>query len=516
MTRRPPRAALVLIAALAACQSIPPPVAVPSVQATASPSPTAPLVSIQPGGTLRIGLAADVGLLDPGHDDDAARPVTRQIYEGLVANALDGAVGVLATKWSVSPDGRTWTFTLRDGVIFHDGTAFDATAAMKSLMRAPNDPIVEGASAPDATTLGVTTRVPFGPFLSALSTPAYAIVRTGATNVGTGPFRIAPGTETARPLLLERNPRYWRKDRNGQALPYLDRLTFAAYSDAPSRVAALRSGSVDLVPEIGVADVPAVRADPSLQLLSRTASTTLFVGLNLSVPPLDDLRVRRAIAQALNPRALVERLFNGEAKLASQFPPPRTLGYDDSVTEFAKNDPDAAKKLLADAGKATFDLDVWYVLGAPPSRPDDRRIAESIAADLAAVGIVANLKTIDFVTFTLSVRDNKYPLWIDTLVDRRGDADEVLGRSFIPPVLNGQDLPTIGGAWVNAESAGLLRKARSEPDPSKRAELYKQVSKIAQREVPRIPLVWSAPSAAATKKVQNAQGDLFTEVGIGK
>ena len=496
---------------------MPPPVVVPSLTApTASPTPSAPVASVQPGGTLRVGLAREIGLLDPGPDDEAARPVTRQLYEGLVTNGPDGAVGLLATRWTVSADGRTWTFILRSGVVFHDGTALDAAAAAKSLIRRPNDPVVETASATDATTLGVTTRVPFGPFLSALSTPAYAIVRTGAANVGTGPFRIAPGTETARPLVLERNAAYWRKDRAGRALPYLDRVTFTAYPDAPSRIAALRDGSVDLIPEIAVADVPAVRADPSLQLLPRAPSSTLFVGLNLSAPPLDDLRVRKAIAQAVNSRAIVDRLWSGEAKQATQLPPPGTLGYDDSVTEFAKNDPDAAKKLLADAGKGTFDVDIWYVLGAPPSRPDDRRIAESIAADLAAVGIVANLKTIDVVTFTQGVRDNRYPLWIDTIADGRGDADEVLGRSFIPPVLNGQDLPTNGGAWVNAEAAGLLRKARSEPDQSKRAELYKQVSKIAQREVARIPLVWSAPSAAATRKVQNASGDLFAEVGIGR
>jgi ABC-type transport system substrate-binding protein len=82
--------------------------------------------------------------------------------------------------------------------------------------------------------------------------------------------------------------------------------------------------------------------------------------------------------------------------------------------------------------------------------------------------------------------------------------------------VNAQDQPTEAGGWINKEVAGLLRKAGSEPDQSKRAELYKQVSKIAQREIPRIPLAWSSPPGAATKKVVNAQGALFADVGMGK
>jgi ABC-type transport system substrate-binding protein len=98
------------------------------------------------------------------------------------------------------------------------------------------------------------------------------------------------------------------------------------------------------------------------------------------------------------------------------------------------------------------------------------------------------------------------------------DPDELLGAFFIPKIGigTGKDEPTEAGAWINAEVAGLLRKAHAEPDQSKRAELYKQVTKIVQREVPRIPLAWSAPPAAATKKVVNAQGALFADVGIGK
>jgi len=122
------------------------------------------------------------------------------------------------------------------------------------------------------------------------------------------------------------------------------------------------------------------------------------------------------------------------------------------------------------------------------------------------------------VTFAASVRDNRYPMWVALASAATFDPDELLGAFFIPKIGigTGTDEPTEAGAWINAEVAGLLRKAQSEPDQSKRAELYKQVSKIVQREIPRIPLAWSSPAAAATKKVVNAQSGLFADVGMGK
>lgn len=488
-----------------ACGSTPP---APLLDSTATAAPTAEVAAsrVPSGGTLRVGLPGGIGLLDPGADDASSEPILRQLYEGLVERVGDRMVGLLATKWSVAADGRTWAFALRPDVRFHDGTPLDASAVAASLTRpvdrtgGPADPVIESAAATGALSLTVTTRTPFAPFLSLLGTARYAIVRAGRSSVGTGPFILPEGGATARPLILQRNPEYWRI-AGGTRLPYLARVAFQSYPDAAAAVASLRSGGVDLVTEIPIADVATVRADPSLQLITRPPTSVLSLAMNLSQRPLDDLRVRQAIAAAVNRRALADRLFAGEGRPATQLLPTGTLGHDDSILEFTRNDPAAAKKLLAQAGKAAFEIDLWYVLGAPSSRPDARRIAESIAADLAAVGVTVNLKTIDPVTFGLAVRENRYPLWIDSTSLGSGDPDEVLGRLFIPPVQDGKDQPTAGGAWVDREAAGLLRKARAEPDESKRSELYKQVSKIVQQQIPRVPLVWSAAPAAATKKV---------------
>ena len=144
-----------------------------------------------------------------------------------------------------------------------------------------------------------------------------------------------------------------------------------------------------------------------------------------------------------------------------------------------------------------------------------RRVAEAIGADLGTAGVAADTKTIDAVTYDVSVRENRFPAWLGIATAASFDPDDLL-LAFIPPVVNGVDQPTEAGSWVNREVAGLLRKARSEPDQSKRVELYKQVSKIVQREIPRIPLVWSAPLAAATKRVIDPKGLFFAEIALGK
>ena len=503
---------------LAACQvTTPPPIATPSPvvlpsatpTATPSPTPKAPL-----GGTLRVALSAPIGSLDP-QIAGASPLVVSQIFEGLVARGQNGVAPALATKWLVGPDGRTWTFTLRDGVTFHDGTAADAAAVAKSLARI-DDPIIEKADAADAHTVVLTTRTPYGMLLSALATPPYFIVSPVSRTSGTGPFRAAPGTEGVRSLVLERNDRYWRTDSSGQRLPYLDKVSFTPIADSGTRLASIRTGSVDYVQDLALGDLGTIRTDPSLQVVVRPESMVLYLGLNLSQPPLDDLRVRQAIAQGINSRSLVDRLYAGIATPASQLPPPAMLGYDDSVSAFAKADAAAARKLLADSGHPNLEIDLWYLADANGSLPDLRRVAEGVGADLAAAGVIADPKTIDPITFGVSLRENRYPMWVGIASAATFDPDDLLGVAFIPPVVNGQDQPSEAGGWINKEVAGLLRAARTEPDQSKRAELYKQVSKIVQREIPRIPIAWSSPPAAASQRVINPQAELFADVAMGK
>lgn len=508
-------AALALCVSLAACAPAP---AGPPASAAASPS----------GGTLRVALSAEPASLDPAAaTDDASALVVRQIYETLVEYDPAGLriVPRLAESWTVAPDGRTWTFKLRGGVRFQDGGALDGAAVAFSLERARgrfDDPgILAAVEAPDAATVVVVTRSGYGPLLATLATPAFGVVSpacvraggawatAGATcAAGTGPFLLRPGGwEPGSRLTLERNPSYWPRDDRGAPLPRLDRVVFRAIADEQARVAELRAGGLDVVRDLSASSLATVKGDPNLTVLSRPPLAVAYLGIAVSQRPFDATPVRRAIAMAVDERVIAQTSYGGQAVAASQLLPAGMLGYDDGVTDFAKPDQAAAKKAMADAGLASgIATELWYPSGARPFAPDPRRVAEAIAADLAKIGITAALRTEDWTRYQTDSAADRFPLWLGGLVPRSADPDRILGALF--------------GAWPTPPLATLLAKARGETDATKRAELYKQVSKLVQQDVPRVPLVHVSAPVGASKKVRglvpHATGtESFAAVALG-
>jgi peptide/nickel transport system substrate-binding protein len=493
----------------------------------------------------------DVTTLDPWNATDwNALLVTRQIFETLVDFEPAGfrIVPKLAESWSASSDGRTWTFVLRRGVRFHDGTDLDAAAVAANLDRArlTAHPL-RGARGPDAfasyaallegfdeasviakveardtMTLVITTRVPFGPLLADLAMPSFAIVSpksmrddpvgwsTSASSgaSGTGPFVFRPGAwQPGQHVTLERNAAYWLKDRDGLALPYANRVVLRVIPEEAARITELRSGGLDAVRDLTPIALPTVKADPNLQLVPRPASSVVYLGIAATSRPLEKVEVRRAIAMTIDRTLLAATLYTGAGRPASQLLVPGMLGYDDSVVEFYRLDTVAAKRLLADAGYPSgFATELAY----PPSwrahYPDPRRVAESLAADLAKIGITATLTTRDPPAYRADARNDRLPLWLgDSLADF-ADPD-----SFFPD----------GGAWAGDVVRELMRRARYEADASKRTELYKQVSKIIQQDAARIPLVQADALVAATKKVRGLTPhpigvEAYTQVWLGK
>jgi peptide/nickel transport system substrate-binding protein len=436
----------------------------------------------------------------------------------------------LAESWSVSPDGRSWTFPLRRGVKFHDGTDLDAAAVALNFDRARQTAhplrgaawaerspyrtyaaLLEGfddasvimrVEARDASTVVITTKVPFGPLLADLALPSFAIVSpkslrddpagwasvASSSAAGTGPFVFRPGAWTAgQQIALERNGVYWARDSGGVALPYVERAVFRVIKDETARIAELRTGGLDAVRDVTVVSLSTVKADPNLQLLPRPAASAAFVGIGSTTKPFDKVEVRRAIAMAIDKTLLMSTLFNWTGRPASQLLAPGMLGYDESVVEFYRLDTAAAKRLLTDAGFPNgFATELWY----PPWRaqyPDPRRVAESLAADLAKMGITATLRTEDSAKYRADASASRLPLWLGETGGDSADPD-----SFFSD----------GGAWAGDVVRELLRRARYEADASKRTELYKQVSKLIQQDATRIPLLHAEALVAATKKVR--------------
>jgi ABC-type transport system substrate-binding protein len=461
------------------------------------------------GGTLRVAIPSEVASLDPW-SEGASVVATRQVFETLVAvDSNTGAiVAALAASWHPANDGASWTFTLRDGVRFHDGSALDATAVAASFERGRttsayhalfgDPPAIVKIQAIDPRTVRFDLRAPFGPFLAHLASPQAAI--THSSGAGTGPF-AAPTAALAPDgtLTLHRNDAYWRRDASGKRLPYLDGLVLRPVRDATSRLAELRAGRVEVALDLPIAQASSARSDPSLVVNSRKDAALASLGINAAVAPFDRPEARRAVAMAVNRNAL-SAVYAGTSRPATQSVPPGSLGHDDSVVEFAPLDPDAGRKALHEVHVSTpISADLEYPSLPTAAYPDPQRIAQSIAADLGKIGIVARLRAVD----PAAMRDSRATFTLDTTVVGL-DPDDV----FWP--LHGSDDQS-GTSLI----LGLIRKARAEADPNKRAELYKQISKIARTEALRVPLLFAdRPNAATARLVGYAGIEYFGTVWL--
>ena len=532
-----------VLLSLSACQAVP-------IPGAATPEPT-PGGSVETGGSLRVALAADAATLDPWNASDANTTlVTRQVFETLVdfdAGSFK-IVPKLAEIWSVSSDGRSWTFVLKRGVKFHDGTDLDASAVALNFDRArqaahplrgapgadrfraystllegfDDSSVIARVEAKDAATVVITTKIPFGPLLADLAMPAFGIVSPRSMRddpagwaapgssgaAGTGPYVFRPGAwQAGQQITLERNSTYWAKDQSGAALPYLDRVVFRVIKDENARIAELRSGGLDAVRDISVAPLSTVKADPNLQLLSRPPAGAAYLGIASATKPFDKVEVRRAIAMVIDKPLMVSTLFNWSGRPASQLLPPGIPGYDGSVVEFYRLDTAAAKRLLADAGVPSgFTTDLWYPQSWRATYPDPRRVAESVAADLAKIGITVTVRAEDAAVLRANASASRLPLWLGETSGESADPD-----SFFPD----------GGVWAGDVVRELLRRARYEADASKRTELYKQVSKLIQQDAARVPLLHAEALVAATKKVHGLVPhpigvDSYAQTWLGK
>lgn len=329
-----------------------------------------------------IGLQAEPVALDPAQLSDynssrAAMPM----FEGLV-RFKDGSTELepaLAESWEVSEDGLTYTFKMREGVTFHDGTPVDAEAAKFSFERQldPEHPyhdtgefayaeftlgMIESIEVLNPMTLQITLENPFAPFLSNLAMHAASLVSPAALEqygrdfaqnpVGTGPYQFASwqrGTE----LVLERNQDYWR------GAPEVERLVYRPIVEDQARLAALESGEIDFTVNLPVDDLPRLRDDTRFHFEEQAGMHTWYLVFNVKKEPFDDPLVRKAVAHAIDRQAIVEALLGGTGELAQNLLPPVVWSYTEDVEQYPY-DPERAQELLAEAGYPDgFEIDFW-------------------------------------------------------------------------------------------------------------------------------------------------------------
>lgn len=385
-------------------------------------------------GTLVYGVAGTQVSLDPAVAATAITSViNRNIFDSLVMQTGPNTFAPwLATGWTVSSDGMTYTFTLRDGVTFHDGTPFDATAVRATLDHIV-DPATKSAYAASLIAPYQETRIsggnvveivlkqPFTPLLQALSTPSLGIqspkvLAEPATNyrpVGTGPFAFEQWEQGHRETLV-RNAGYTSPPQGATHTgpAYLDKLVFEFVPEDATRYGALTSGQLQ-----GIAGVPPVSAgqladQPGFSLYStETPGLNYNVYLNQSRGPLHDVAVRRALSAALDIPKLVDNIYFGRYPVADNPLSRTTAAYDPSARdELAGYQPDTAKRLLDQAGWDRVDGDGYRVKDGHrlslvwPYWPEGTReqrevIAEGIQAQARSVGIEILRPTVDTGTY---------------------------------------------------------------------------------------------------------------------
>ncbi len=472
------------------------------------------------GGTFVFGRGADSVGLDPAivTDGESFR-VTRNIYESLLEYKRDSTEVVpgLAERWETSADGLTWKLALRRNVKFHDGTPFNAEAVVFNFERwmLESHPyhkgvfeywksmfggfpgFVKSVKASDDGTVEFVLEKPMAPFLANLAMPMFGIASPTAVKkygddyfknpVGTGPFRFKEWRKDDR-IVLERNPDYWGE----KAL--LDRVIFRSIIDNSARLLELQAGSIDLMEFLSPDDLPTVKNDANLQLVLRPSMNVGYLWWNVEKEPFGKLEVRRAIGHAINKRAIVDKLFGGIGIAAKNMLPPSLWGYNDAVVDYEYDAAKAREYLAKAALPDGFKTKLWAMPNPRPYMPQPTKIAEAIQADLKAVGIEAEIVTMDWAAYLAKTRDGEQEMYMLGWTGDNGDPDNFLYWFF------GQK--ETRSRYFNAKAAELTAKAQAIFNQEERARLYRETQMILKEDAANVPIAHTTPPLAAKKIVK--------------
>jgi peptide/nickel transport system substrate-binding protein len=518
-------------------------------------------------GTLVFGGSADPTYLDPAlvSDGESFR-ATEQIYEGLV-QLVPGKTTIkpeLARSWKISKDGKTYTFFLRQGVKFHDGTPFNAAAVCANFNRWYNfsgpfqdasatfyyqsifsgfrkneskdlgKPLYRSCRAKGRNTAIVKLTRTNGPFLPSLSLSAFsmqsptAMRRYGANQgelrsgvfrptgsyafehpTGTGPFRFVSWKIGEKLELAE------YKGYKGDNKAKLARVIIRPIPTATGRLQALQSGEVNAYDLADPAHLSTIRSNSSLKVLNRPSFNVAYVTINAAKPPMDKVNVRKAVAYGLDRSKVVQSFYAGRAVVAHEFMPPGLLGYEPKVVRYPFN-PERSKSLLRAAGLTLpVEIDFWYPTNiSRPYMPNPKLNFEAFAASLEQSGFKVNAHSAPWrPDYVAKVNEGSAGhLNLIGWSGDYGDPDNFVGTFF-------QDYnPQFG--FRNAKITNLLNRGEAEFNLKRRAAIYKAVNREIMKFVPGVPYAHTRPALGMQKRVQNyiaspTGSDRFFPVSLG-
>jgi peptide/nickel transport system substrate-binding protein len=476
---------------------------------------------------LTVARVKDAVGLDPSHETDGmSLNITSEIYDGLV-KFKPGTFDVIpdiAQSWTATKDGKHWTFILKPGLKFSDGTPLDAAAVKFNFdrWRLTKDPYhgafpygyyasqfggfpgtIVGVDAPAPNKLVLTLAAPLGPLLRNLAMPSFAIgsptaIKKDPQNFGQAPVASGPYTlvEWVKDdhITLQANP-LWDGPK-----PAYSTVIVRDIPDQSTAVLSIKKGDVDLLTDPRPDDAKDLALQPGIKLYQQPSNNVSYLALNMDKKPFDNVLVRRAIAESIDEKAIASGFYALGAVVADNWTPPGMLGENPALKAYPQNFA-KARALLKQAGFPNgFSTQLYYFTSPRPYMPEPQRIAETIQADLKQAGIDVTLEPFEFSVFLTKVRNGEHPMCLIGWTGDNGDPD-----NFFYPLLD-RDSAVKGQAqnysfWRDPKFHALMLAGQQSVDQKQRAEIYREANAMVHDQVPAVALVHSVVSFAAKSSI---------------
>ena len=488
------------------------------------------------GGTLIFGRGGDSVGLDPAaRTDGESLNVTDLIFDGLLTlkSGTTEVIPSLATDWTISKDAKTYTFNLRTDAKFHDGTPVDADAVLFSFLRQkdPKHPahgfvksfdyftalgfekLITDVKKVDADTVAFVLTSPDATFLSTLAMQSFAIVSPTAVMrlksdfqnnpIGSGPF-VFKRWEKNQKIILTANDNYW----GGR--PYVDQVIVRCIPDNSTRLLEMLAGKIHVMDnpspdDIGVLET---KLKGKVSFGKMPGLNVGYLAMNHEKKPFDQVKVRQAVAHAINKKAIVDAVYAGYGQAAVNPMPPTLWGYNDRVGTYDYN-PEKAKQLLKEAGFPNGFETTIYAMPVPrPYMPNGRKVAEAIQGDLGKVGIKVKIISYEWGTYLEKTGNGEHDMALLGWTGDIGDPD-----NFLYVLLDKDNAvkPAQNISFYKSDKLHeILVQAKRESDQKKRAELYVKAQSIIFDDAAIIPI---AHSVVVLPYVSNLQDLVMDPTG---
>jgi peptide/nickel transport system substrate-binding protein len=493
------------------------------LSACASPpaSPPAYAASGVFAPVLVVARVKDAVSLDPAQSSDGmSLNVTREIVKGLV-QFKQGTFDIepaIAESWSVGSGGRSWTFTIKPGLKFSDGTPVDAQAVKFNFdrWRLISNPyhssfsypyyisefggfpgLIEDVRAADSRTVVFTLARPFAPFLHDLALPSFGIGSPTAIRndlagfslhpVGWGPYTLVEWVKNDR-IVLRANPSYPVK-------PTYQKVVIRDIAEPGAGVRAMMDTTVDVLTDPGPSGAAQLADTPGVTVYYQPANNSAYLAMNLDRKPFGKLAVRKAVAYALDVHAIVKQFFPSGAEVADNWTPPGMSGENRNVKAYREDDK-RARTLLASAGlRNGFKTELFYPAIPRPYMPDPQGVAKEVVIQLHRVGIDAKLEPYDWSVFLEKIHNGEHSMVLTGWSGDNGDPDNFLytlldrDSARRPNALN-------YSFWRDEAYHQLMLEGQATSDPAQRALIYERANAMVHDMVPSVPIVHSAVPVA--------------------